>query len=246
VKKPIVVLMACAFLAACGSTGGTDPSKLVAGATTDASAANRTPEQQKLREQTDSSTRTIVEGVAVGAAAGLAGAAIADLAGADVDAGTYAIAAAGGAALGGLAGAYVDQKQKEYASLEDQLDSVIADAKTKNAQAKDLTATMQKVLDQHKRELTRLRSGVKKGTATQAELDAELASARADKDVMDKAVAGTRENLKIFTDARTTLKAKATTAQDQSRIGQLDREIRTLSGRVDTMSGVVNNLTRRI
>ncbi|WP_144445821.1 hypothetical protein [Inquilinus limosus] len=244
-KKPIVVLLACTMLAACGSMGGTtDPSKLAASATADNTA--RTPEQQKLREQADSSTKTIVEGVAVGAAAGLAGAAIADLAGADVDAGTYAIAAAGGAALGGLAGAYVDQKQKEYASLEDQLDSVISDAKAKNAQAKDLTATMQTVLDQHKRELTRLRSGVKKGTATQAELDAELASARSDKDVMDKAVSGTRENLKIFTDARTSLKAKATTAQDRARVGQLDREIRTLSGRVDTMSGVVNNLTRRI
>jgi chromosome segregation ATPase len=182
----------------------------------------------------------------VGAAAGLAGAAIADLAGADVDAGTYAIAAAGGAALGGLAGAYVDQKQKEYTTLEDQLDSVISDAKAKNEQAKDLNATMQTVLDQHRRELTRLRSGVKKGTATQAELDTELASARADKDVMDKAVAGSRENLKIFSDARTSLKAKATTAQDRSRVTQLDREIRTLSGRIDSMSGVVNNLTRRI
>jgi chromosome segregation ATPase len=156
------------------------------------------------------------------------------------------MAAAGGAALGGLAGAYVDQKQKEYATLEDQLDSVINDAKTKNVQAKDLNATMQTVLDQHKRELTRLRSGVKKGTATQAELDTELASARADKDVMDKAVAGSRENLKIFSDARTSFKAKATTAQDRSRVTQLDSEIRTLSGRIDSMSGVVNNLSRRI
>jgi hypothetical protein len=245
VKKPIVVLMACAFLAACGSMGGTtNPSSLAAG--TPAEIAARTPEQTKLREQADTSTKTIVEGVAVGAAAGLAGAAIADLAGADVDAGTYAIAAAGGAALGGLAGAYVDQKQKEYTTLEDQLDSVISDAKAKNEQAKDLNATMQTVLDQHRRELTRLRSGVKKGTATQAELDTELASARADKDVMDKAVAGSRENLKIFSDARTSLKAKATTAQDRSRVTQLDREIRTLSGRIDSMSGVVNNLTRRI
>jgi chromosome segregation ATPase len=244
VKKPIAVLMACAFLAACGTTGGTtDPSKL-AGATADNTA--RTPEQRRLREQADTSTKTIVEGVAVGAAVGLAGAAIADLAGADVDAGTYAMAAAGGAALGGLAGAYVDQKQKEYATLEDQLDSVINDAKTKNVQAKDLNATMQTVLDQHKRELTRLRSGVKKGTATQAELDTELASARADKDVMDKAVAGSRENLKIFSDARTSFKAKATTAQDRSRVTQLDSEIRTLSGRIDSMSGVVNNLSRRI
>lgn len=244
-KKPIVVLMACAFLAACGTLGGTaDQSKLAAG--TPAEIAARTPEQAKLREQADTSTKTIVEGVAVGAAVGLAGAAIADLAGADVDAGTYAIAAAGGAAVGGLAGAYVDQKQKEYTTLEDQLDSIISDAKAKNVQAKDLNATMQTVLDQHRRELTRLRSGVKKGTATQAELDTELASARSDKDVMDKAVAGSRENLKIFSDARTSLKAKATTAQDRSRVGQLDREISTLSSRIDSMSGVVNNLTRRI
>jgi len=244
VKKPIVVLMACAFLAACGTMGGTTNPSSPAGATADNTA--RTPEQRRLREQAETSTKTIVEGVAVGAAVGLAGAAIADLAGADVDAGTYAMAAAGGAALGGLAGAYVDQKQKEYATLEDQLDSVISDAKAKNAQTKDLNATMQTVLDQHKRELTRLRSGVKKGTATQAELDTELASARADKDVMDKAVAGSRENLKIFSDARTSFKAKATTAQDQSRVTQLDREIRTLSGRIDSMSGVVDNLSRRI
>lgn len=243
-KKPIVVLMACAFLAACGTMGGTTNPSSPAGATADNTA--RTPEQRRLREQAETSTKTIVEGVAVGAAVGLAGAAIADLAGADVDAGTYAMAAAGGAALGGLAGAYVDQKQKEYATLEDQLDSVISDAKAKNAQTKDLNATMQTVLDQHKRELTRLRSGVKKGTATQAELDTELASARADKDVMDKAVAGSRENLKIFSDARTSFKAKATTAQDQSRVTQLDREIRTLSGRIDSMSGVVDNLSRRI
>jgi chromosome segregation ATPase len=246
-KKPIAVLMACALLAACGTTGNTtDPSKAASALAADASSANQTPAQAQLRKQTDTSTQTIVEGAAVGAAAGLAGAAIADLAGAKVDTGTYAIAAAGGAALGGLAGAYVDQKQKQYASVEDQLDSVIADAKTKNAEAKDLVATMQTVLNEHKRELTRLRSGVRKGTATQAQLDTELASAKSDKDVMDKAVTGTQNNLKIFTDARTAMKAKATSAEDRSRVTALDGEIRTLNGRINSMSGIVNNLSRRI
>lgn len=246
-KKPIAVLLACTLLAACGTTGNTtDPSKLANAASTQTDDTSRTPAQAKLRKQADTSTMTIVEGAAIGAGVGLAGAAIADLAGAKLDAGDYAIAAGAGAAVGGLAGAYVDQKQKQYANLEDQLDSVIKDAKAKNNEAKDLVATMRTVLDEHKRELARLRSGLRKGTATQAQLDAELAAARADKDVMDKAVAGNRENLKVFSDARTALKAKASTAQDRSRVTQLDGEIRTLSGRIDTMSGIVNNLTRRI
>ena len=105
---------------------------------------------------------------------------------------------------------------------------------------------MQTVLNEHKRELTRLRSGVRKGTATQAQLDTELASAKSDKDVMDKAVTGTRNNLMIFTDARTAMNDKASSAQDRSRVTALDGEIRTLNGRINSMSGIVDNLSRRI
>jgi len=245
-KRSIALIVACALLGAC-SYSGSDVTKVAeTAAPADALPAPTTDAQAKLRQQADTSTKTVLEGAAVGAAVGALAPVALNAAGAKLGNAAPAIGAAAGAAIGGLAGAYVDQKQKEYASLEDQLDSVIQDARAKNQQARDLTATMRTVLDEHKRQLSKLRAGIRRGTATQEQLDAELASARADKQVMDKAVNGTRDNLKIFTDTRDAMKAKASTAKDRAKVTALDSEIRALSGRINTMSGIVDNLSRRI
>jgi hypothetical protein len=233
VKQILVTLTVTAMLAGCVGSGG--GSSL---------PPPTTAAQAKLRQESEASTRTIIEGAAVGAALGGLGVAIADLAGAKVDTKDYLIAAGAGAAIGGVAGSYVAQKQKEYASAEDQLDSVIADAKSKNQQARDLVGTMQTVLDEHKSELARLRRGVRNGTATQAQLDAELASTRTDQKVMQQAVDGTKKNRDILAEARNSFSQKATTPQEKSRVRTLDGEIAQLSGRIDTMSDIVGDLSK--
>lgn len=233
-KQIIVTLIATAMLAGCVDSSGGNGSL----------PPPTTAAQAKLRQESEASTRTIIEGAAVGAALGGLGVAIADLAGAKVDTKDYLIAAGAGAAIGGLAGSYVAQKQREYASAEDQLDSVISDAQAKNQQARDLVGTMQTVLDEHKRELARLRRGVRNGTATQAQLDAELASARTDQKVMQQAVDGTKKNRDILAEARNSFSQKATTPQEKSRVRALDGQIAQLSGRIDTMSDIVGDLSK--
>ena len=241
-KRSIALILACALLGACSSSGNDAAKLATVAAPADTLPAPTTDAQAKLRQQADTSAKTVIEGAAVGALAPVA----LNAAGTKLGNAAPVVGAAAGAAVGGLAGAYVDQKQKEYASVEDQLDSVIADAKAKNQQARDLTSTMRTVLDEHKRQLSKLRAGIRRGTTTQEQLDAELASARADKQVMDKAVSGSRDNLKIFTDTRDAMKAKAETAKDRSRLTALNGEIGTLSGRINTMSGIVDTLSRRI
>ncbi|MGK9169319.1 hypothetical protein KXR53_23595 [Inquilinus limosus] len=235
-KKIAVMLMTTLTLAGCVGSGGSGGSGSLPPPSTQA--------QAKLRQEAEISTRTIVEGAVVGAALGGLGMAIADLAGARVDTTDYLIAAGAGAAIGGLAGSYVAQKQKEYASAEDQLDSVIADAKVKNQQARDLVGTMQTVLDEHKRELARLRKGVRSGTATQAQLDAALASVRTDRQVMQQAVDGTKKNRDILSEARNSFSQKAASAQERSQVRALDGEIAQLSGRIDAMSEIVGDLSQ--
>jgi len=129
---------AAVVMGGCVSTGDrvgepvSGPTSWMAGLTGGASTtatpdSSLTPEEQRLRKQSQAFQRTVWEGVLIGASAG---ALLGVFQGKDTE-GILKRALIGGA-VGGLAGAYIANKQKQYSNTEDQLDSMISDVQKSN------------------------------------------------------------------------------------------------------------------
>jgi hypothetical protein len=153
--------------------------------------------EEKLREQGRRFDKTVWEGVLIGAVAGTL---IGAVAGGDAE------DAVGGAIVGGsigaLAGMYVARKQKLYASVEDQLDSMIVDVRDSNRDAEALIADAKTVLAEDKRRLAAIQIRYQQGKATERELEQERARAWGNKKVVESAALGARDQYRMFEGAK--------------------------------------------
>jgi hypothetical protein len=143
-----------------------------------ASGQELTPEEQRIRELESNMSKTILQGAAVGAAAG---AAIAWLSGEDTK--NIAIAGAAGGAVGAAAGYYIASKQKSYANQEELLESMIEDVDKKNEQTESFIVNLREVVAEDKRRLSALEGEIAEGKATQADLEKERKRAEANRTV---------------------------------------------------------------
>ncbi|WP_028877977.1 hypothetical protein [Terasakiella pusilla] len=150
------VLISAFMVTGCVTTGGT-------------SNANLSPAEQKLREQNSQMTSNVATGAALGA---LAGGLLALVSGNRKNAIGYAAA---GAVMGGASGYYVTKRQQQYASEEQRLDSMIADAQTSNAQAKEMADTARAVIKEDMSRIDQIEKELASGKITQQTATQRLA-----------------------------------------------------------------------
>jgi hypothetical protein len=192
------------------------------------------PQEQKLREQGRNFDRTVWEGVLIGA---VAGSVIGTLVGGDEE------SAAGGAIVGGgigaLVGIYVAEKQKRYASTEDQLDSMIADVRTSNVNTQALIADAKIVLEEDRRRLRALQAQERKGKATQAELQ-KRARALANRKVITDAVAGARVQHEMYSGARQSF----VKSNPGTPTGAFEKELQSYRQSIDQLDAVAESMVQ--
>jgi DNA repair exonuclease SbcCD ATPase subunit len=193
-----------------------------------------TPAQRQLREQATAFNKTVWEGVVIGAAAGALWGILSHDDTEDILKKT-----AGGAAVGGLAGWYIASKQREYASREDILDSMIADVRQKNEEAKALIATMQQVVAEDKQKVADLNKQYKQKLVTAEQLNQKLAAVKKDREEITKTLSKANEQLLVYKDAKQDYEKKYTGANTAA----LGGEITVLQNNINTMNKIGKELS---
>jgi hypothetical protein len=192
-----------------------------------------TPAEQRMRRQSKAFQRTVWEGALLGATAGaiLQAYAIHGIKG-------VLSATAVGGATGGLAGSYLATKQKEYAAVEAQLDSMIADVRQSNRQAETLIATAREVLAEDRRRLAAVEQRYRSGQATEADLVAARGRIKANRSVVQSAVTGAREQKAMFAGAEQSYRAQnpgvATTG--------LSQELEAYRQQIETLDALAKSI----
>lgn len=185
-----------------------------------------TPEQRQLREQTQAYNKTVGQGVGIGALAG--GLIVAALGGNAED---IAVGAAVGGAVGGIAGSYYADKQKEYASNEAVLDSMISDARDYNEESRRLIATARQVCEKQAQRLAQLRRQLDEGQDTERALRKQIRIARADKELLEESLASTEVELEKYEKAMAMHEEEfpdADTTDFEAEIARIDERVEEL------------------
>lgn len=224
IRKCVVVLVAGSLAGACASSGGGG-----FGSSSAQSQANLTPAERQMQARSESFNSTIWEGVAIGA---LGGALLGGLIGGDWESAAYG--AAGGAVAGGLAGNYLASKQRQYSTKEAQLDSLIADARTKNQQAGDLVAALEEVVAEDRRKLVAANQKYEQGLIQQAEYESEVEDVRENYEYIQKQIAEGRKQQQVFADAGESFR----TANPTVDTSAYDTEVEQLGRKIDRMTEV--------
>lgn len=193
-----------------------------------------TPAETRMRHRSHAFQRTVWEGVLIGAGTG---ALWGTLAGDDTE-GILTKTAIGGA-VGGLAGAYVANKQREFASAEDQLDSMIADVRQSNRDAEALIASIQEVLAEDRRRIAVTEQRYQAGQATQAELAATRSRATANRAIARDAVEGAREQHAMFSEAQKNYR------EDNPGIStnELERELKAYRAQIEALDDLAESIS---
>jgi hypothetical protein len=197
--------------------------------------ADLTPAERQMRQQSKAFQKTVWEGVLLGAAAGAAWGLIRGDSGSQVL--TKALI---GGAVGGLAGAYIGQKQKQYASKEDQLNSMIVDVRQSNKETEDLIASVRTVIAEDKKRLASVQSQVKKGKATEAELAATRKRIESNQAVVAEASKGARQKYDMFQGAEKEF-SKQNPGTDT---GKLQKELGTYNKQIATLDGLAGSIAK--
>lgn len=199
-----------------------------------ASELDQTAAEERLRRQSRAFQRTVWEGALIGAGAGALWGALAG----DDTKGILTKTAIGGA-VGGLAGAYIATKQREFASAEDQLDSMIADVRQSNRDAEALIASIRDVIADDRRRLADVERRIGAGQGTQAELAAIRRRAEANRAVARDAAEGAHEQYSMFSNAERSFR----TENPDVRTGDLERELRTYRAQIETLDDLADSMT---
>lgn len=259
IPGPLLALAVAAAVAGCISTpttldgaagsagdlvrqfGGSVPLPMVGGAApaedTAASGvaeADLSPAEQRMRQQSRAFQRTVWEGALIGAGAGALWGALAG----DDTKGILTKTAIGGA-VGGLAGAYVASKQKEFASAEDQLDSMIADVRQSNREAESLIASIREVIAEDRRRLAAVEQRHRAGQATAADLAATRKRAEANRAIARDAANGAREQYAMYSNAERGYRAENPTVGTD----ELKRELGSFRKQIDTLDELADSIT---
>jgi uncharacterized membrane protein len=193
-----------------------------------------TAAERRLRRQSRAFQRTVWEGALIGAGAG---ALWGTLAGDDAK-GILTKTAIGGA-VGGLAGAYVASKQREFASAEDQLDSMIADVRQSNRDAEALIVSIREVLVEDRRRLAAAERRYRAGQVTEAELAAIRRSAAANRVIVQDAATGAREQHAMFSKAEQSYRADNPNADT----AELNRELSVYRAQIETLDDLAESIS---
>lgn len=204
------------------------------GTSTTPEESDLTPAERQMREQSKAFQRTVWEGVLIGAAAGTLWGII------QGDKGTDLLKkAAIGGAVGGLAGAYIGHKQNQYASKEDQLDSMIADVRESNQETKELIASVRQVIAEDKRRLVDVQQRYKKGQATEAEVASTRKRIASNQAVVAQASKGAREKYGMFQGAEREFKQQ----NPGTDTAKMNQELKTFNEQIETLDGLAGSIS---
>jgi hypothetical protein len=189
--------------------------------------------EERLREQGRRFDKTVWQGALIGAVAGtLIGAA----AGGDAeDALGGAIVGAG---IGALAGMYVAHKQKQFASAEDQLDSIIEDVQASNRETQALIESAESVLDEDRRRLSAIEARYRQGQVAEDELVRERSRAWANRKVVEQAALGAGDQYRMFEGAQRNF----TKQNPGARTGTLEQELVAYRRNLDVLNSVAQSM----
>lgn len=194
-----------------------------------------TQSEEQLREQGRKFDKTVWQGALIGAVAGTL---IGAVAGGD------AKDAVGGAIIGGsigaLAGMYVANKQKLYASAEDQLDSMISDVRASNRDTEVLIADANTVLAEDRRRLAAIQARHHRGQATEEELTQERARVWGNRKVVEKAALGASDQYRMFEGAKSDFEKKNPGSSAQS----LDRELGAYRRNLEVLNNIAASMAK--
>lgn len=210
-------------LSACGeSTGGTPPPVASPGGDSQAEA--------DLRQQAQAMQKTILQGAVAG---GVTGGAIGFGLGGSDDAATGVSIGLG---AGALAGTYVAYVQRSYANRERRLNQIKSDLDRNAAEMQTTINVMNQVLAAQKAELDALRARAAAGTATQEELQREIAEANGNLSQMQLAIDGASKRQGEFSEAR------GLTIASGAAASPIDPDLAALSNQIAQMRGIANDL----
>jgi hypothetical protein len=186
-----------------------------------------------MRDQSRAFQKTVWEGVLIGAGVGTLWGVIQGDKAKDV-----LTKAAIGGAVGGLAGAYVAHKQKQYSNKEDQLNSMITDVRASNKETADFIASVRQVVDEDKRRLAAVEGRVRKGQATQEELQSTRRRVADNQKVIAQASKGAREKQTMFQGAERQYRQNNPGADT----GGLQRELDAFNRNISTLDGLAQSV----
>ena len=180
--------------------------------------------EQRMREKAKNFDKTVWQGVLIGAAGGAASGGLlsGDWKGA-------AWGAAGGGIAGGLGGLYIADKQKKFATREEQLNSMIGDIRNSNKENEEFIASVQEVLKEDRRRLDAINQKYEQGAATKKELEMERERTKDNQVVVEDAIKGAKEKLELFEKA-----------QEEYKSDTLAQEIQTYEDQMSTLDALAD------
>ena len=168
----------------------------------------------------------------------MAGTAIAAVAGGDAeDAVGGAIV---GASLGALAGMYLANKQRLYASQEDQLDSMIGDVRAANQNAEALIENARAVIAEDRRRLAEVQARYRRGKATEVEVTQERGRVWGNRKVVEKAALGAQDQYQLFESAKRDFERGDPAAGTLA----LEHELESYRQTIETLDGVALSMSK--
>jgi hypothetical protein len=191
-----------------------------------------TPEEAELQRRSQALQKTIIEGVATGAAAG---AALSLINGGDNFWRNVAI----GAVAGGLAGTYVASLQRNFSDRESQLKQARNDIKATNTDVAATLEVMRIVQVREVAEVQELRAALAAGRTDSASLAARIGGANSNLADMNGAISGAEARAEDFTKARAAIAA-------EPGDGNIDSELAELQNRIAQMRAVAEDLSTNI
>lgn len=153
-----------------------------------------TPEQVRLREQSEKFNTLVVQGAVLGA---LSAAAICAAAGAEGWA-EYVACMAVGAVAGGAGGYWLAQKDKEFTSEEERLDAMIADVQTRNQDLESLNSNIEVVVAQNNQRVKEINAELVNGTMSKEEAGNQLQVVEKDRKIITEAIEGAQKRRDEF------------------------------------------------
>lgn len=227
-RSTAAALVGAMLLSGCVTTSGGTPSRPL------------TPQEQALREQSKAYDGTRLEGAALGCVSGalvgiLVGASTSGKKGALV--GGAAGCAAGG--IGGYAwGSYVADKQKQFATAEQQYGSMLDDARAENTRLNGFVDASRKVMADDSARLEQINGQLASGKINLEKAKSEVAIIDENTAEVESSITGLKKREKELLDIRTNAKSLGNPAERQQmdgEIGTLQRQIALLQGDLDTL-----------
>lgn len=201
------------------------------------SSVPMTPEEKRLRQQSEDFNRTIVEGAVIG---GILGAVVGAMTGrSSEERAKRALIGGGiGAAMGAAGGYYVAKQKDHYASEQARLDSMIADVRADNTRTQAYVSTARKVIEENKRQLAAISEKLKARKITLAEANFRYARIEDNHKVIATTIEGLKRRHMEYLNAA----QKTRRTQPHLNTAKLDGEILQLENQISALESGLGEL----